>query len=326
MPNVYVTRVIPQPGIDRLRARGYQVDVNESDVPLSEEQLREKAGSYDALVTLLTDRIDRQVLDAGKGTLKIVANVAVGYDNIDVGAATDNSILVTNTPGVLTETTADFAWSLLMAVGRRVVEGDEFFRSGQYHGWGILMLLGEDVYGKTLGIVGFGRIGQAVAQRATGFSMDILYYDPVIEAEDAARRVGARRVDLDTLLRESDYVTVHTPLTPETRHLISMPELQTMKSTAYLINTSRGPVVDEGALVEALRQNLIRGAALDVYENEPEPHPGLTELKNTVLTPHIASASRETREKMATMAADNVIAVFEGQAPPTPVNPEVLQK
>lgn len=326
MPNVYVTRVIPQPGIDRLRARGYQVDVNESDTPLTQEQLRDKAATYDALVTLLTDHIDRQVLDAGKGKLQIVANVAVGYDNIDAPAATEDGIIVTNTPGVLTETTADFAWTLLMAVGRRVVEGDQFFRGGRYKGWGILMLLGEDVYAKTLGIVGFGRIGQAVAQRATGFSMDILYYDPVIQAEDAARRVGARRVELDTLLRESDYVTVHTPLVPETRHLIGMPELQKMKSTAYLINTSRGPVVDEGALVDALRQNLIRGAALDVYENEPAPHPGLTELENTVLTPHIASASRETREKMATMAADNVIAVFEGQAPPTAVNPEVLKK
>jgi glyoxylate reductase len=325
MPSVYVTRVIPQPGIDRLKARGYQVDVNESDTPLTAEQLQEKAGSYDALVTLLTDRIDRAVLDVGRGRLRLVANVAVGYDNIDVPAASDNHILVTNTPGVLTETTADFAWTLLMAVGRRVVEGDTFFRSGQYKGWGILMLLGEDIYGKTLGVVGFGRIGQAVAQRATGFSMDILYYDPVTEAEEAARRVGARRVDLDTLLRQSDFVSVHTPLTPETHHLIGMPELQKMKSTAYLINTSRGPVVDEGALVEALRQNVIRGAALDVYENEPEPHPGLTDLENTVLTPHIASASRETREKMATMAADNVIAVFEGEPPPTPVNPEVLQ-
>lgn len=325
MPNVYVTRVIPAPGIDRLRAKGYQVDVNESDTPLTAEQLQDKARSYDALVTLLTDRIDRQLLEAGKGRLRLVANVAVGYDNIDVPAATENGILITNTPGVLTETTADFAWTLLMAVARRVVEGDEFFRSGQFKGWGILMLLGEDVYGKTLGVVGFGRIGQAVAQRATGFSMNILYYDPVIEAEDAARRVGARRVDLDTLLRESDFVTVHTPLIPDTRHLIGMPELQKMKSTAYLINTSRGPVVDEGALVEALRQNLIRGAALDVYENEPDPHPGLIEQKNAVLTPHIASASRETREKMATMAADNVIAVFEGQEPPTPVNPEVLK-
>lgn len=325
MPNVYVTRVIPAPGIERLRSRGYQVDVNESDTPLTAEQLKEKAGSYDALVTLLTDRIDRKVLQAGKGRLKLVANVAVGYDNIDVPAATDNGILVSNTPGVLTETTADFAWALLMAVGRRVVEGDKFFRSGQFKGWGILMLLGEDIYGKTLGVVGFGRIGQSVAQRATGFSMNILYYDPVVEAEEAARRVGARRVDLDTLLRESDFVSVHVPLTPETRHLISMPQLQMMKPTAYLINTSRGPVVDEAALVEALRQDVIRGAALDVYENEPEPTPGLTELENAVLTPHIASASRETREKMATMAADNVIAVFEGQAPPTAVNPEVLE-
>jgi glyoxylate reductase len=319
---VFVTRVIPQPGIDLLRTH-FDVEVNDGDVPLTAEELREKAGAYDALVTLLTDKIDREVLEAGRGSLAIVANVAVGFDNIDVDAASDAGILVSNTPGVLTETTADFAWALLMATARRIPEGDEFFRAGKYHGWGILMLLGEDVHGKTLGVVGFGRIGQAVARRSTGFGMRILYYDPVIEAADVARELGARRVDLDTLLRESDFVTVHTPLLPETHHLIGERELDLMKDTAYLINTSRGPVVDEEALTAALRDNKIRGAGLDVYEREPEAYPGLTELKNAVLTPHIASASRETRTKMATTAAENVIAALEGGEPPTLVNPDV---
>lgn len=322
-PQVYVTRVIPQPGIDLLREH-LEVEVNESDTPLSAEQLRTAAGTYEALVTLLTDRIDRDVLQAGKGSLKIVANVAVGYDNIDVPAATEAGILVSNTPGVLTETTADFAWTLLMAVARRVTEGDAFLRQGKFHGWGIMMLLGEDVHHKTLGLVGFGRIGQGMARRARGFGMRILYYDPVIQADDVAAELGAERVDLDTLLRESDYVSLHTPLTPETHHLIGAAQLDMMKPTAYLINTSRGPVVDEGALAGALHAGQIRGAAVDVFENEPEVHPDLLTAPNAILTPHIASASRETRTKMATMAAENVIAALSGSRPPTLVNGEVF--
>ncbi len=321
---VYVTRVIPQAGIELLRSHFQVVDVNEGDSPLSGEELAEKASKYSALVTLLTDAIDRTVLEAGKGTLKIVANVAVGYDNVDVDAATDCGIMVTNTPGVLTETTADFSWALLMAVARRVCEGQRFLQAGKYHGWGILMLLGDDIYGRTLGLAGFGRIGQAVARRATGFGMKILYYDPVVSAEQAAQEVGAQRVDLDTLLRESDFVSVHVPLTPETHHLISGPQFDIMKPTSYLINTSRGPVVDEEALVEALREGKIKGAALDVFEHEPEVHPGLLDLPNAVLTPHIASASIETRGRMAEMAAENVIAGLSGSRPPTIVNPEVL--
>jgi glyoxylate reductase len=324
-PKVYVTRVIPQPGIDLLREH-FEVEVNESDQPLSPEALADTARSYDALVTLLTDRIDRDVLQAGKGHLKIVANVAVGYDNIDVPAATEAGVMVTNTPGVLTETTADFAWTLLMAVARRVTEGDAFLRRGEFHGWGIMMLLGEDVHHKTLGLVGFGRIGQAMAKRAGGFDMRILYYDPVVQADDIAAQLGAERVDLDTLLRESDFVSVHTPLTPETRHLIGAEQLRMMKSTAYLINTSRGPVVDEAALAEALHAGEIRGAALDVFELEPDVNPDLLRQPNTVLTPHIASASRETRTKMATVAAENVIAALSGERPPTIVNPEVLDR
>jgi len=319
--SVYVTRVIPQPGVDLLRAH-VDVEVNESDEPLSSDELRRRAGSHDALVTLLTDNIDSAVLQSGEGSLKIVANVAVGYDNIDVPAATACGIMVSNTPGVLTETTADFAWALLMSVARRVPEAQSFLRAGKFQGWGIMMMLGEDIHGKTLGIAGFGRIGQAVAQRAAGFGMKILYYDPVVQADDAARRLNARSVDLDTLLRESDFVSVHTPLTSETRHMIGREQLGLMKDTAYLINTSRGPVLDEAALASALKANRIRGAALDVFENEPEVHPELLQLDNAVITPHIASASVATRSRMAVMAAENVIAALDGQRPPTLVNGE----
>jgi glyoxylate reductase len=321
---VYVTRIIPQPGIDRLREH-CQVDVNESDEQLSSEALRDKAASYDALVTLLTDRIDRPVLEAGRGTLKIVANVAVGFDNIDVPAATENGIMASNTPGVLTDTTADFAFTLLMTSARRVCEADRFTRAGKFHGWGILMLLGEDIYGKTLGLVGLGRIGSAVARRARGFDMTVLFYDPVVPPDDPhAASIGARKVDLDTLLRESDFVSIHTPLLPETHHLIGKRELEMMKDTAFLINTSRGPVVDEAALADALRAGTIKGAGLDVYEREPEVHPGLLDLENVILAPHIASASVSTRNRMATLAAENVIAALSGEKPPTLLNPEVL--
>lgn len=320
----FVTRVIPQPGIDLLRQHA-EVDVNESDIPLKPEELREKAASYPALVTLLTDTVDRALFDAGRGTLKIVANVAVGYDNIDVAAATEAGVIVTNTPGVLTETTADFAWTLLMGIARRLCEAQGFLRAGKFQGWGIMMMLGGDIHGKTLGLCGFGRIGQAVAKRATGFDMRILYYDPIVRADEFAAQVGAQRVDFDTLLRESDFVSVHTPLTPETHHLIGADQLRMMKETAYLVNTSRGPVVDEAALAHALGEGHIRGAALDVFEREPEVHPDLLVLDNALLTPHIASASVDTRTRMATMAAENVVAAFAGERPPTVVNPEVLE-
>ncbi|HEX8917680.1 MAG TPA: D-glycerate dehydrogenase [Chloroflexota bacterium] len=318
MPRVYVTRVIPQPGIDLLKQH-VEVDVNESDQPLTHEDLCRRASEYDALVTLLTDKIDRDVLEAGSGHLKICANVAVGFDNIDVQAAEDNGILVSNTPGVLTDTTADFAWTLLMCVARRVCEGQAFLRDGKFHGWGIMMFLGGDIHGKTLGLVGFGRIGQAMARRAGGFDMKVLYYDPVTQAEAAARRLGAERASLDDLLAQSDFVSVHTPLTDETHHLISGAQLNRMKDTAYLINTARGPVVDEAALALALKTRIIAGAALDVFENEPHVHPELLQLDNALLTPHIASATTETRSRMATMAAENVIAAFEGRELPSPV-------
>jgi glyoxylate reductase len=295
-------------------------------VPLSPEQLGDRARTHDALVTLLTDRVDRDLLEAGRGKLKIVANVAVGYDNIDVDAATEAGIMISNTPGVLTETTADFAWALLMSVARRIPEAQGFLRAGRFHGWGIMMMLGEDVTGKTLGLAGFGRIGQGVAKRARGFDMRVLFYDPMPGLEDAAAELGAERVDLETLLRESDFLSVHTPLTEDTHHLIGSKQLAIMKSTSFLINTSRGSVVDEAALVEALRDGSIKGAALDVYEHEPKVHPGLLELDNAVITPHIASASVATRTRMATMAAENVIAALSGRRPASLVNPEVLRR
>lgn len=320
---VYVTRVIPQPGIDLLR-RHADVDVNEDDTPLSHDYLCQAAGEYDALVTLLTDKIDRGVFEAGRGKLKIVANVAVGFDNIDIDAATDNRIMVTNTPGVLTETTADFAWALLMATARRVVESDAFLRAGNYHGWGIMMLLGADVFGKTLGLVGFGRVGHAMARRAHGFDMRVVYYDPLVPESELTQSLRAERLDLDTLLKISDFVSVHTPLSPETHHLIGAEQFGEMKQTAFLINTSRGPVLDEAALAGALQNGEIAGAALDVYEREPEVFPDLMELSNVILTPHVASASTATRTRMATMAAENVIAALAGETPPTLLNPAAI--
>lgn len=317
--DAYVTRVIPQPGIDLLREH-MNVTVNDGDRPLTSGELKECASSHDALVTLLTDRIDREVLAAGRGRLKIVANVAVGYDNIDVDAASEFDILVSNTPGVLTDTTADFAWALLMGIARRTAEAQAFLRAGKFEGWGIMMMLGEDIHRKTLGLVGFGRIGRAVARRASGFDMTVQYYDPVISQEEAQSLLPARQVDLDTLLRTSDYVSVHTPLSPETKHMMGAAELAVMKPTAYLINTSRGPVLDESALADALSANTIRGAALDVFEHEPMVEPRLLGLDNVLITPHIASASVATRTRMATMAAENVIAALHGERPPTALN------
>ena len=320
---VIVTRTIPTPGIDRLRAGGCDVLVRESpEIPTRDELIGHVRGR-EALLSLLTDPVDSSVIEAGED-LKVIANYAVGYDNIDVAAATKRGIIVTNTPGVLTDTTADMAWTLLMATARRVVEADGYTRSGRFKRWEATLLLGSDVYGKTLGVIGLGRIGRAVARRSRGFGMRVLYHsrnrvNPEVEGE-----LGAEYVDLETLLRESDFVSIHTPLTPETLHLIGDRELDMMKSTSYLINTSRGPVVDERALAVALASGSIAGAGLDVYEEEPQVYPGLLELGNVVLAPHIGSASVETRTKMSVMAADNIIAAMRGEKPPNIVNPEVL--
>lgn len=320
-PRVLVTQAVPQAGLDLLHTFA-DVDANPDEgVIWSKEELIRRLPGHDALYCLLTDTIDAAVLDANPD-LRIVANMAVGYNNIKVEDATQRGIPVTNTPGVLTDTTADFAWTLLMAAGRRVCEGDRFTRAGRFHGWGPLMLLGGEVNGSTLGVVGFGRIGQAMARRAHGFNMSVLYYDTNRFDESTERELNATFTDLDELLAKSDFVTLHVNYTPETHHLINAERLARMKRTAYLINTARGPVVDEAALAAALRDGTIAGAGLDVYENEPDVHPDLLKLENVVLAPHIASATWHTRNAMATMAAENIRAFFAGKRPPNIVNPE----
>ena len=323
-PKVYVTRELPERGM-KIILELFDAEVWPEYGPPPKEEIVRKVRDVDALVTLLTDKIDADVFDAAP-RLKIIAQMAVGYDNIDVAEATKRGIYVTNTPGVLTETTADFAWALLLAIARRVVEADRYVRTGQWKvSWHPSMLLGRDVYGATLGIVGAGRIGTAVARRAKGFNMKILYYDVVPMPPEIEKELGAQRVDLETLFRESDFVSIHVPLTKETYHLVNEEKLRLMKKTAYLINNSRGAVVDEKALYKALKEGWIAGAALDVFEQEPTPVDNpLLKLDNVVVAPHISSASYETRSRMAEMVAENLVAFFEGKVPPNLVNPEVV--
>jgi glyoxylate reductase len=283
------------------------------------QQVKEKEG----LICLLTEKVNEDLLREAPN-LRIAANVAVGFDNIDVAACTKRGVAATNTPGVLDETTADFAWTLLMAVARRLSEGEALARSGNWKNWDLDQLVGTDVWGKTLGIVGFGRIGRAVARRASGFQMKLIYTDAVRPAEEVEKELKVEFREMNALLAESDFISVHVPLLPETRGLFDLPKFYRMKPTAFLINTSRGPVVDEAALVAALEGGKIAGAGLDVYENEPFIHPGLKRA-NVVLAPHIASASLETRTKMACIAAENVVALFTGKRPPNVLNPEVLK-
>ncbi len=290
---------------------------------ISKEELFRRIKDKEGLVCLLTEKVDLELLSAAP-KLRIAANVAVGFDNMDVAACTKRGVVATNTPGVLDETTADFAWTLLMAVGRRLIEGDTLARSGKWKGWDLDQLVGTDVWGKTLGIVGFGRIGRAMARRALGFQMKVIYTDEVRAPEAVEKELNAEFRSMDSLLADSDFVSVHVPLLPDTRGLFNAPRFSRMKPTAFLINTSRGAVVDEAALVHALESGKIAGAALDVFENEPSIHPGL-QRPNVVLAPHIASASIETRTKMACMAAENVVALFKGQRPPNLLNPEVLK-
>ena len=304
-----------------LLAEAAEVVTYPPDRPLDEASIRQAAEGCVGIVTLLKDPIRETVLSTPG--LKIVSNVAVGFDNIDIPAATTHRVMVTNTPGVLDDSTADFAFTLLMAAARRVVEADSFTRQGKYKGWEIDMLLGTDVYGATLGIVGIGRIGRGMARRAKGFNMRVLYYDPYPVAPDVERELGVTRVDLGRLLAESDFITVHVPLTKETQHMLSTPQFSLMKHSAILINTSRGPVVDEAALVEALNAHKLAGAGLDVYEREPAVHPGLVALPNVVLAPHIASATVRTRSEMSAMAARNMATAVRGGRPPNLLNPEV---
>lgn len=322
---VSVTREIPDPGIPIVREIAPDARINPDDRVLTRGELLDYVRGCDGVLCLLTDPIDAEVLDAAGAQCRIFANYAVGYNNIDVAAATARGIMVTNTPGVLTDATADHAWALLFSVARRIVEGDAFMRAGKFEGWGPMMFLGGDITGKTLGIVGAGRIGAAMALKSRGFGMRVLYAD-VARNEELESDLGAQWVDLDTLLAESDFVSLHVALTPETVHLINAERLGKMKPTAYLINTSRGPVVDEIALVDALTSRRIAGAGLDVYEDEPAMKPGLADCPNAVIVPHIASATNWTRSKMAEMAATNLVAGLRGETPPNLVNPEVLDQ
>jgi len=322
-PRVLVTRIIPDEGLDPVR-EACDVDLWEDELPPSRDELLRRVAGIDGLLSLLTDTVDDELLDAAGAQLKVVSNFAVGFDNIDVAACTRRRIPAGNTPGVLTETTADLAFALLMAAARRVPEAVDYVRAGSWRTWGPMLLMGVDVHGATLGIVGFGRIGREMARRGRGFGMRILYHDVQPASAQDEAEVGATRVEMDELLRESDFVTLHVNLTDETHHLVDADALAAMKSTSVLVNTSRGPVVDHEALEAALRDGTIFAAGLDVTEPEPLPvdHP-LVRLPNCVVLPHIASASHTTRGKMAGMAAANLLAGVRGERLPTPINPEV---
>ncbi len=322
-PQLFITRRLPDAGL-KILEQHFCVEVWPEYAPPPREVLHNRIRKADALVSLLSDKIDAEMIQAGT-SLKIISQYAVGYDNIDIKEASSRGIYVTNTPDVLTDASADFSWALLMAVARRVVEADNYVRSGSWQvAWHPTMLTGKDVSGSTIGIIGTGRIGQAMARRAKGFSMRILYCSQTAK-DDFAKETGAERVDLETLLRESDFVSLHVPLTEKTRNLINADKLQLMKPGAYLINNSRGPVVDEQALCEALQNKCLAGAGLDVFAREPiSPDNPLLKLHNVVLAPHISSAGIATREKMAVMVAGNLSDFFAGRRPRNLVNPEVV--
>jgi glyoxylate reductase len=322
-PKIVVTRRIPEPAVELLREAG-DVWVSPEDRPLETEELHDAVKGADVAVTLLHDKVDDAFLDAAGDQLRAVCNVAVGFDNIDVPAATKRGVLITNTPAVLTEATADLAMTLILAVTRRAGEGERLIRAREPWSWHMFMLLGMGLQDKTLGVVGMGAIGQSLARRAKAFGMEIVYSDARQASAEVEQELGARRVELDELLRTADVVSIHAPLMDETRHLINADTLGLMKETAYLVNSARGPIIDEAALVDALKAGEIAGAGLDVYENEPETHPGLLDLDNVVLLPHLGSATIETRTAMGVLAAKNAIAVLKGERPPTPVNPDVL--
>lgn len=321
--SVYVTRMIPQQTIDTLRER-YDVEVNPRDRALTKEELLQSVRGRDAVISLLTDKIDGEVLDAAGPQCKIIANYAVGFNNFDLDAATARGVIMTNTPGVLDDATATHAWALLLATARRISESERYVRAGQWHGWAPMAFIGQDVDNTTLGIAGLGRIGSKFARKAAAFDMNIIYTDAKPNPE-FERQYNARFVDKATLLRESDYLSLHLPLLPDTHHYIGTAELAAMKPTAVLINAARGPLVDEKALVAALNEKVIWGAGLDVFEDEPMLAPGLAELDNVVIVPHIASATTQTRLAMGKIATDNVIRVLSGEAPLNCINPQVLK-
>ena len=324
-PKIYVCRPLPEKAMAMLRERTEMGLWEQNEIPPPRDVLLREVADIDGLLSLLTDRVDGELLDRAP-RLRVVSNYAVGFDNIDVPAATQRGVVVTNTPGVLTETVADFAMTLILATARRLVEADKYARASRWRSWEPMLFLGQDVHGATLGLIGLGRIGSAVARRARGFNMRILYHD-VIRREDLEAELGIEYRPFAEVLREADFVSVHVPLMPETRHLIGREQLKMMKRTAVLVNTARGPIVDTLALAEALREGWIWAAGLDVFEKEPvEPDHPLLALDNVIVVPHIASASIATRTKMAVMAVENLLAVLEGRRPPNPVNPEVLER
>lgn len=314
---VFITRVIPEPGIKILQDAGYQVEVYKETQPLTKKLLLDKIKNADAVITMLSEQIDKEVIDSAS-QLKIIANYAVGYNNIDINYANTKNIYVTNTPGVLTEATADLTWALILSVTKRIVESDHYVHQGQFKGWEPMLMLGDDVYNKTLGIIGAGRIGQAVGRRAFGFNMNILYSSPSAK-KSFEQETGAQKCQLDELMQSADIITIHCPLNEQTRHLINSKNLYQIKKGAYIINTSRGQVIDEYALANALKDGHLGGAGLDVYEFEPKILPELYKLKNVILLPHIGSATKETRSAMACIAAENVKVALSGEKPPNPV-------
>ncbi|TWU47767.1 2-hydroxyacid dehydrogenase [Rubripirellula reticaptiva] len=321
-PKIFLTRELPPESMAILRQQS-DLTFNPDDRVLTKAEIIAGVQDVDGLLCLLTDLIDDEIL-AANSNLKVVANFAVGFNNIDVDAATDRKILVTNTPGVLTDTTADMAFALLLSAARRVVEGDQFVRAGNWHGWGPLQFLGNDVSGSTLGLIGFGRIAQAVARRARGFDMKIVYWNRTRLSPEQESSLGVVYAEMDEVLRQSDYVSVHVALNDETKHLIGARELSLMKPIATIVNTARGPIIDEAALVAALQDGTIASAGLDVYEREPELHPDLYQMPNAVIAPHLGSATIGTRTKMGNMAAENCLAACRGEVPPNLVNPESI--
>ena len=324
-PKVFVSRVIPDDGLNPIR-EATDATIWDHELPPPRPDLLREIEGCEGVLTLLTDRVDDEFLDRAGPQLKVVSNFAVGFDNIDVAACTKRGIPVVTTPGVLTVTTADLAWALHVATARRLAEGDRYVRDGQWKTWGPMLLMGPDVHGATLGIVGFGRIGQAMARRGRGFGMTIIYADPRRLPTEEEAKFDAGYRSFDDLLREADFVSLHPQLLPETRHLMSDRQFSLMKPTAFVINTSRGPVIDEAALVRALKDNKIAGAGLDVYEHEPQVSPELVAMPNVVLTPHLGSAVLSLREGMAHVVVDNTIALIEGKPPVSCLNPQVLKK
>ncbi len=322
MSTIFITREIPEEGLKLLEEK-YRLKVNPAERPVTRQEMLEGVKEADALLCMLTDKVDRDVIESASN-LKVVANMAVGVDNIDIEACTGHGVVVTNTPGALTEATADLTWALLLAVTRRIVAGDRFVRARNFNGWAPLLFVGGDLFGKTLGIIGMGRIGQAVARRGLGFGMRIVYSKRERLPLEVEKEFKAAYLPLDEAVREADYLTLHLPYYPGVHHLINRKRLEMMKPTAYLINTARGAHIDERALVEHLKEHKIAGAALDVYENEPKLTPGLIELDNLVLAPHTGSASISTRRIMAEMAAKSIVAVLKGDKPEHVLNPEVF--